>query len=293
MKGLTRTGLVVAVLATLVAAIAWFSLFGASIGAVSSIESNSMSHAEEDREGVLDPGEWRRLDPIEAREDVLTFYEARAGDHRVGGDHGDVIAYRPEGAQATSPTPRLLPWPGDGPLTIEHRAIAWVTYNATVDAYDVPELGIESSRNLTLPDVGRYDPRRAAYVHEDLTVRLDPAKAGRHDGFLTKGDHNPTVDQDEAIRLGEAGSVGLVPVERVEGKVADHVDSDTILALQLGVPLAAAVLAGGVYAARRGHLEPLVPDRDDEEACPGCGHPLEDEEADFCPRCGQAPGDVS
>ena len=77
MEEITRTGLVVAGLAALVAAVTWFALFGASIGAVSSIDSNSMSHAPEEQGGVLDPGEWRRLDPIDDRDDVQTFYEAR------------------------------------------------------------------------------------------------------------------------------------------------------------------------------------------------------------------------
>lgn len=286
MRGLTYTGLVVAVLATLAIALAWFSL-PASFGAVSSVESNSMSHGPEDREGVLDPGEWRRLVPVADRGEVVTFYEGRERGHAVGEDHGDVIAYRPAGTEPGSTTPRVFPGPGqDGPLTIEHRAIAWVRYNASADAYDVPELGIEAARNLTLPGVGTYDPQQEAYVHRDLNVSLDPDRAGRHDGFLTKGDHNRHADQDARASLASVGSVELVPAERIEGKVAGHVDAGTILAFQIGVPVAALAVAGGVYAWRRGHLDPLLPQVEEDDGCPACGRSVDGDEP-FCPSCGE------
>lgn len=288
MRGLTLTGLVVAVVTTLVLAIAWFSLAGTPIGAVSSIESNSMSHGPDDMEGVLDPGEWRRLEGVDERGAVITFYEAREVDHRVGQEHGDVIAYRPNGTEApSSPSPRIFPWGGDeGPLTIEHRALAWVEYNASAEAYDVPELGIEAQRSFTLPDVGTYDRASQTYVHRPLNVTLDPETAGRHDGFLTKGDFNPRADQDASTTLASAGHVELVPPERIEGKVDGHVDSSTIVAFQIGVPIAALLVAGGVYAWRRGHLAPLLPDAREEARCPACGAPRRGEES-FCHSCGE------
>lgn len=289
MEEITRTGLVVAGLAALVAAVTWFALFGASIGAVSSIDSNSMSHAPEEQAGVLDPGEWRRLDPIDDRDDVQTFYEAKTSGHTVGGDHGDVLAYRPEGVSSSSPTPRILPWPGEDRLAIEHRPIAWVVYNETADAYDVPLLGVEGDRTFTLPAVGVYDPQDDAYVHEDVAVTLDPRTAGRHDGFLTKGDFNPKADQDRATRLDEAGHVQLVTPDRVDGKVADHVDSHAILQLQIGVPIAAALVAAGTYVWRRGHVDPPLPIAGTDR-CGACGDPV-DETTPFCPSCGEHVGE--
>lgn len=293
MRGLTLTGIVVAIVTTLVVAIAWFTLLGPSFGAVSSIDSNSMSHGPEDMEGVLDPGEWRRLEPIDGPEDLVTFYEGREQGHRVGEDYGDVVAYRPNGTEPASTVPRIFPgMDDDGATMIEHRVLAWVTYNASADAYDVPELGIQANRSFQLPGVGSYDPQTETYVHRDLEVRLDPEEAGRHDGYLTKGDHNPAVDQDTRTDLASTGSVELVPHDRIEGKLAAHVDSGTILAFQLGVPIVALLSAGGVYAWRRGHLDAVLPDieRGEEGDCSACGHPMDAGTA-FCPSCGERRGE--
>lgn len=286
MQNLGRRAILIALVAAVGLAGAWFALFGASWGAVSSIESNSMSHAEEDMDDVLDPGEWRRLEDVSQRGQVVSFYEARDSGHRVGEDFGDVIAFRPVGVEDGSSGVPIFPgMGGDDVLRIEHRAIAWVVYNETADAYDVPELDILAQRAIQLPDVGRWDPRQEAYVHEMLTVRLDPDKAGRHDGFLTKGDFNPSADQDADTRLRETGSVALVSVDRVDGRVAAHVDSDTILALQIGIPIASLGLAGMVYAWRRGHLDRFLPSGETHDQCPSCGAEWMGGQA-FCHSCG-------
>jgi hypothetical protein len=70
-----------------------------------------------------------------------------------------------------------------------------------------------------------------------------------------------------------------------EGRQRGHVDSSTIVGLQIGVPVAAGIAAVGVYAWRRGHLDPLLLDRDGAE-CPGCGRSM-DEGEPSCPSCGE------
>lgn len=286
MRTLGWTAVAFAGAAALLLAIGWFAFFGTSFGAVSSIDSNSMSHADEPMAGVFDPGEWRRAVPVDDREEVVTFYEGQQTGHRVGEDAGDVIVYRPVGEDAPSRVPGFPGEPGQEGTLVEHRAIAWVVYNESADAYDVPELGIHGQRELVLPGVGTYDRQEEAYVHRNLTVVLDPDAAGRHDGFLTKGDHNQGADQDARGGLQGIGQLQLVTVDRIEGKVVGHVDTHWITAMQIGVPIVSLAVAGGVYAVRRGHLDAVLPDTGSQtESCQACGTHLESD-VDFCPSCG-------
>lgn len=244
-----------------------------------------MSHAATDRSGVLDPGEWIRLEPVDARSQVRSFYEAREEGYRVGSDFGDVISYLPSGSSSSgSPGSPGFPLSDEqADVRIVHRAIAWVEYNETADAYDVPRLGIHGERSITLSGVGSYDRAEDRYVHRSFTVQLLPNRSGRHDGFLTKGDHNAHLDQHATGGLEGIGHVELVTVERMEGKVVGHVDGRWIRAVQIGVPIAALAVAGGVYLWRRGRLDDVA--SKDVEACDECGRAFEGDEA-FCVACG-------
>lgn len=276
-KAPSRRGLVVAGIAALTLALSWGLLLGFSKSAISSIESRSMSHADHDLDGVFDPGEWRRVEDVDRREGVVTLYEGRRTDHRMGADHGDVIGFVP--VHRGEPARDLI---------VSHRVIAWVVYNETADAYDVPELGIEGQRRFTLPGIGTYDRRLEAYRHVDLGVQLDPDEAGRHDGFLTKGDHNRIFDQHAGGGLADVGTVELVEVARIEGRVTGHVDSDEILALQIGVPVFAAVIAAGAYLwrSRRAGRSSGKPR---SGRCTSCGARRTDG-LGFCPSCGAEQG---
>ncbi|HEX2022089.1 MAG TPA: hypothetical protein VHH36_05205 [Candidatus Thermoplasmatota archaeon] len=246
--------------------------------------SNSMSHAREALPGVLDPGEAITLAPIGAREDVVTYYEGRRTGHRVGDDWGDMVAYHPD--------------PDVRTVRFVHRAVAWVVYNATSDAYDVPEIGVFGQRAFHLPEVGLFSPSRDAYVHRALAVELDPATAGRHDGFLTKGDFNEVVDQDaRAVGApGEEVARGLSERERaalfrhpplvqpahVAGRVIAITEgSEATVVFWVAAGGAALVAVGAVVAIpawrRRGRRAGRL--------CGACGRPRRDD-LPFCAACG-------
>lgn len=266
-------GRTAALAAAVALAVGWQVSAGFAQSVISSTGSNSMSHAEEPLPGVLDPGEWRRLGPVDDRSDVTTFLEGRETGHRVGADFGDVVTYRPVHRGQ----------PVEGKL-VNHRALAWVVYNGTADAYNVPALGIEGETSFVVPGVGRWDPRADRYVRGDLPVRLDPDLHGRHDGVLTKGDHNPGTDQSTTRGLQGIGTVELVEPERIHGRVVAHTDTTTIQLMQLGVPIGALVAAVGLLAARR-HWRSGLARR--MGRCPRCAAERA-AEGDFCRRCGES-----
>ena len=238
--------------------------------------SRSMSHARHDLPGVLDPGEKISVEPVLRRADVVTMLEGRQRGHRVAGDWGDVVSFEAvHGGEGTR-------------QGIVHRAIAWVEYNATADAYDVPDLGLRGVRVFVVPDVGTWDPMGGAYVHLDMPVHLDPARAGRHDGFLTKGDNNPAFEQEAGNGLSGIGDVHLVAVERIDGKVAGWLEPHESLTLALWAAGGTLVLAMAWLAARRalrGRRLPLA----GGALCGACGRRVA-REAPFCPACGALPG---
>lgn len=230
-----------------------------------SVASRSMSHADHAMDGVLDPGERIILAPVHRRTDVVTLVEARGRGHRVAGDHGDVIAFTAIGPSDTG--------------GIVHRALAWVEYNATADAYDLPDLGLDGVRRFEVPDVGTYQSWSATYEHADLFVALDPEVHGRHDGFLTKGDHNVGADQ-------EGFPLELVQVWQVTGRVERFAEGDRqAWTFGAGVGLAA-VLAGAMYLARtRPALLDALLGRLGRCACGARRSSLA-----FCPACGRQSG---
>lgn len=260
---------IVAAVLVLVAALAAFGVIRPSSGVATT--SRSMSHADENLPGIIDPGETVSYAGATRRADVVTMLEGRRVGHAVAGDFGDVVAYNAQGET--------------GVQGILHRAIAWIEYDPMTDAYDVPALGLQDVREFVVPDVGSWDPFRGAYVHEPLHVVLDPAFAGRHDGFLTKGDHNGAADQDARGRLGDLGRVELVEPRHVTGKVVSWVDGEESLSIFWWAFGVAALVALGfaLFGKRlRARLGASV------GRCGACGARV-DAEHGFCPRCGESP----
>lgn len=271
--------LLVAAVAAVVLAGTWALTMGLGQGGVSYHASASMSHGDRALPGILDPGEPFSTDPVGERDDVVTFLEGRAMDYERWGDHGDVILYatdirRDEGG------PLLT---GGRGVNIVHRAIAWVRYNQTADAYDVPEAGVYGQRSFVLDGIGGRHPETGVYGHHPLSVVLDPALAGRHDGFLTKGDNNDLVDQDARGSLARDDGIGLVAMERVRGRVVKAADHTWVLAVQIAVPLGAAAIAGAYYLGRRASASAA---KGEGRACPACGAGRSVEHG-FCGRCGE------
>lgn len=212
----------------------WFS---AAVGG----RGTSMSHGPEPQAGVLDDGDlgnYQRFPPPEA---VTPMMAARAaGLPPVAGEPGDVLLFRADGEARHELGRRVL---------VEHRALAWVAYDEATGLFDVPELGLDDVRAVTLRDVPYWDAEQGAYLRRDYTLVLvadGPAgatyPAGRHSGWVTKGDHNALLDQQPR---GEAAPLSaLVRPAWVEGRLVRVVDQDAmqrdvlvgvVLALLLGV----------------------------------------------------------
>ena len=256
----------------------WFGFVAPSYGVA--LTSRSMSHAEQNLPGILDPGERITIAGAHQASDVVPYVDAKPRNLQFGGDWGDVLSYR----AVSQGSPAHKPGQADQ-LGVVHRAMAWVRYNATSDAYDVPSLGVSGQRFVEFPEVGMYDPYADAYVHVPMSVRLDPALAGRHDGWLTKGDHNAGFDQDAGGGLLDVGPVELVDLAHADGKVVSFADGDRMVTyfwIALG---SAAVAAIGVLVWRRFRLARgpwHVAGR-----CRACGEKVR-AELGFCGRCGRA-----
>lgn len=237
------------------------------------ITSRSMSHADHNLDGVLDPGERVSLAPVHAREDVVTFLEGRKTGHRVADEYGDALSFTARGERGTN--------------LILHRAIAWVEYDPQTDAYDVPELGLQDVRTFMVPGVGIFNPFSQAYEHHDMEVQLAPDVNGRHSGFLMKGDYNWGFDQDAYGGFDDTGRIHLVQVADVDGRVTSWVEEGRSYAIfwwALGI--AATVAIGYALLGRDGRAA-LVSRASRGRRCGACGGAL-DASVGFCGRCGES-----
>lgn len=273
MKLSRRSWLVIVLGLLVVGGLAWTGVLKVSYGVA--LTSRSMSHADVDLPGVLDPGERVSVAPGGGPDDVRTYGEGRAEGHRVGDDWGDVLSFR---AQYRG---------RDAGVGIVHRAMLWVEYDEASDAYDVPELGLQDVRAFVMPEVGTWDPPSGRYVHVPMDVLLDPETAGRHDGWLTKGDHNVGFDQDARGALGDLGGpIELVESHHVKGRVTDFLEgseSVRMFWIALGVALPVAL----VVAFFRPQLRALGGRlRRPGAGCRGCGAAL-DPSVPFCAACGR------
>ncbi|MCA1813553.1 MAG: hypothetical protein LC624_06335 [Halobacteriales archaeon] len=253
------------------------------ITSVSAVTSNDMSHGEA-QAGFLDPGDLIGHQHLPSFDSITAHYAAQAlGKAPVAGDQGDVLQFWPNGKAGTGPNAN----------PVEHRAIAWVAYDAATGLFDVPELGLRQVRSLDLPSLGAWDASAQAWVPRTLHVTLVAQAAsglsypaGQHSGWLTKGDALAQVDQDAS--LGPRSE--LVAPGWVAGKVVRVVDAPA-LGWQLAVGIAASVLIGVAALLFRGALRHR-PGRTAHRklialgraACEACGTAWS--EVSFCLRCG-------
>jgi signal peptidase len=155
------------------------------------VESNSMMHTEDNTSsiGVIDTGDMVLVKDIGSVDDVVTYVEGFVSGHRTYGDYGDVVVYNSGG--------------DDSSTAIIHRAILYLmdngdgTYSCEALQY-LPDGKWRTSNSgdtwdsltstLTINDVG--------YRELDVGIRVDRMHGS---GFITKGDHNTAIDQDQSI----------------------------------------------------------------------------------------------
>ncbi len=167
------------------------------------VESNSMQHGAGDHLGVLNAG-----DIILAQKasyaSIVTYVEGSRTGFSTYGEYGDVLLYYPNGSTKVTP--------------IVHRAIIYLEYDATKNAYNATGLtGLPCGNTTgsfyatpgTTHDCGTTDLTGDLYLNDigGRSVSLDLARVadlGKHSGYITLGDNNSLPDQ--------LPSVGLAPL---------------------------------------------------------------------------------
>ncbi len=158
------------------------------------VDGNSMQHGNETSHiGVMDTGDLVIVQSVESTADITTYIRGRATDFSTYGDYGDVLVYLEPNTTREN--------------VFMHRAMAFVTWNATANAYDVPELSLLPAEDWDAWDangtptaspfgLSRFLLHRAGWkqdldVHFNLTLGERSVDFGLgENGFLTMGDNN-------------------------------------------------------------------------------------------------------
>ena len=142
------------------------------------IESGSMEHPNSPfgRLGTIDAGDMVLIQKVSKRNDVIPHGGPVMGAQaenswKTYGDYGDVIIYHPDGNMQETP--------------IIHRVMCWVQVNNK-----------DGEKTFTINEFGIYNQTSIPPIPElgiDSTL-VSPNWS--QSGYLTKGDNNPTFDQD-------------------------------------------------------------------------------------------------
>jgi len=164
------------------------------------VESGSMEHASNGDLGVINPGDMVLAQKV-ANASIVPYVTGARDGVRSYGEYGDVVLYHPNGV--THPTP------------IVHRAILYLVWDASKQAYSAPDLNglpCGTGLNRTAGELYYDSGATGGCATTDLvghlrlygvgwnssTIILDLSQyvaIGEHSGYLTKGDHNPEPDQ--------------------------------------------------------------------------------------------------
>jgi signal peptidase len=167
------------------------------------IESGSMQHSDVDSSvGVIDTGDLTVVRSTDRGDDIVTWVEGRRSGYSTYGDHGDVIVFYKNGVRRSTP--------------VIHRALVWIDFNDTTgDSFDAPSMGQYDVIWLVLDNLTTYDSgervARDLEVDLGLVLRNFEGEGTPHGGYITKGDHNPHVDQI-SLYVEEGGSLRTEPV---------------------------------------------------------------------------------
>jgi len=155
------------------------------------IESNSMMHGEDNLShiGTIDTGDLVLVQEVDNVADVVTYTEGYVTGHRTYGDYGDVIVYKPNGNAGVTP--------------IIHRAMIYIEVNPDGISYraeslrDLPAHKWSVSNPLDTWDnlTSTLYINNVGYAGSAVVIDIDGLSMPLRSGFITKGDHNPTIDQ--------------------------------------------------------------------------------------------------
>jgi signal peptidase len=155
------------------------------------IESNSMMHGDDNLShiGTIDTGDLVLVQKVDSVSDIVTYAEGFVSGHRTYGDYGDVIVYNPDGNGLVTP--------------IIHRAMIFLQANSDGASYRSESLRDLPAEKWSVSNpADTWDHLTSTLYIIDVgyggsSVAIDIGSLGTplRNGFITKGDHNPTIDQ--------------------------------------------------------------------------------------------------
>lgn len=150
------------------------------------IESNSMQHSEDKSQiGVIDTGDMIMVKSL-GKSNVVTYVEGHQSGHQEFGDYGSVIIYK-----------RAVGNP------VIHRAILWMEYDGIKwSAPSLKNFNDENGSPLWECDSNDYmnitGTLKLTLNNGVVTINVTGSGDNNlqlHSGYVTKGDHNSSVDQ--------------------------------------------------------------------------------------------------
>ena len=155
------------------------------------VESSSMMHGDENLShvGTIDTGDLVLVQMVDRIDDIVTYVEGFTSGHRTYGDFGDVIVYKADGSETATP--------------IIHRAMIYLEANPDGMSYkaealqNLPPGKWSCSNPLATWDnlTGTIYILDVGYSGQTVTISLQDLPRSVGNGYITKGDHNPTIDQ--------------------------------------------------------------------------------------------------
>lgn len=164
------------------------------------VESNSMMHSEENVSyiGVIDTGDLVLVKSVDSAADVETYIDGCSSGHRTYGDYGDVVIYKVNGNELTTP--------------IIHRAVIYLEINDDGRSFRSESLRyVDDSKWSTSDPTDTWDHLTSViriydYGFQSETVSIDTDRLVEASGFITKGDHVNDIDQ---VRVGQNTPVNI------------------------------------------------------------------------------------
>jgi signal peptidase len=160
------------------------------------VESESMMHGTDNLShiGTIDTGDLVLVRDVGDVEDVKTYVDGFVFGHKTYGDFGDVVVYKRDGSETQTP--------------IIHRAMIYLEINADGLSYRAPSLQyLPAEKWSTTNPTDTWDRLTSAIMIYNVgwnpwTVTIDVSHFIPYhgSGFITKGDHNPTIDQMASSR---------------------------------------------------------------------------------------------
>lgn len=172
------------------------------------VESSSMQHGDVDVPGLINTGDLVLVKQVKVPSQVTTYVqgEAESPGYTTYGEYGDVLLYFPEGDTALTP--------------VIHRAILWLDWNSSADAFSAPSLaplvcgpadvgayeilppgagtpGCVSPSDPNAPLSGTIELFNVGW--QQVTDQIDLGDLATqevpHSGFVTEGDDNCEPNQ--------------------------------------------------------------------------------------------------